>query len=590
MSLDDITLSEQKFAANFAQDATQIMWFLGAGTSRSAGMPAAMDLIWDLKRRFYCLQENQKISDHDISNKSIQNRVQSFFDGRGCPPVWSAKEYPYYFELNFGHDYEAQRKYIFDQLAPGKISTNIGHRALAALLGNGVTKVIFTTNFDEVIETAFSEVMSANLPAYHLEGAYAALEALNEERFPLYVKLHGDFRYTKIKNLESDLVDNDLQIQKCFLAAATRYGIVVTGYSGRDASVMKMFRDALPQNNAFPQGLYWTVPRISDVAAQVVEFIREAREKGVSAYLVPTGTFDVMLSKLWKQTPHQNASLDAKVRTAIAGPVTIELPSKGTKYPLVRTNALPVIESPRICGVVDYSGSLTFSELNDALAEHNPDAILTYTDKVLFWGNGNEVRQTLKADQIRGIGAEEIQHPVSAIAASGFLKSFYEQALAKALCNGKPLLLRKRNRKFYLVVDYANSDHPIFSSLAQALAFGGNPAFLSGRVPQHGTAQWAEAVSMEIEEKGGTLWMLLRPEIWVKPLSERENTSQLIRQKRRYRYNRQASAVLDAWIGILFGTVGKGARVQVSCLSDTDFPADFVVGTRTAYSRRGGVG
>jgi hypothetical protein len=590
LNIDLITLSEQKFIANFARDAAHIMWFLGAGTSRSAGMPTATDLIWDLKRRYYCLQENQSISDHDISNKSIQSRVQAFFDGRGCPSLWSVEEYPYYFELNFGENYEAQQKYIFDQLAPIKVSTNIGHRALAALMGDGVTKVVFTTNFDEVIEIAFSEVTTRNLSAYHLEGAYAALNALNTERFPLYAKLHGDFRYTKIKNIEQDLIDNDTQIQKSFLAAATRYGVIVTGYSGRDANVMKMFHDALSQNNAFPQGLYWTVPRLADVADNVVELIREARDKGVSAHLVPTGTFDVMLSKLWKQTPHRDTSLDAKVRTAIAGPVNIALPSKGIGYPLLRTNALPVLQPPRKCGVVDYSGSITFSELNEALAEHKPDAILTYTDKVLFWGNEGEIKKALKADRIREIGTEEIDDPVSAIAASGFLKSFYEQALAKALCEGKPLLLRKRHKTFYLVVNYARSKDPVFSPLAQALAFKGKPAFLSGSVPRHSTAQWAEAVSIRLEEKGGRLWLLLRPEIWVNPLSERENTSQFIRQKRLYRYNNQSSAVLDAWIGILFDTVGKGAQASVSCYPDADFPVKFVVGTRTAYSHRGGVG
>ena len=32
------------------------VWFLGAGTSRSAGLPTATDIIWDLKRRYYCVE------------------------------------------------------------------------------------------------------------------------------------------------------------------------------------------------------------------------------------------------------------------------------------------------------------------------------------------------------------------------------------------------------------------------------------------------------------------------------------------------------------------------------------------------------
>ena len=586
MSLNKITLSEQTFIANFSMDAAHIMWFLGAGTSRSAGMPTATDLIWDLKRRYYCLHENQSISDHDISNKSIQGQIQSFFDGKNCPTIRSAKEYSYYFKLNFGKDYQAQQKYIFEQLAREKISTNIGHRVLAALMGDGTTKVVFTTNFDEVLETAFSEVMNSNLSAYHLEGAYAALNALNSDCFPLYAKLHGDFRYKKIKNLEQDLIDNDSEIQKCFLVAAARYGIVVTGYSGRDVNIMKMFREALSQNNAFPHGLYWTVPNIAGVEDHVVKIIHEARDKGVSAHLVITGTFDVMLSKLWKQTPHQNASLEAKVRTAKAGQVSIPLPLQGKDYPLLRTNALPLICPPQTCGAVNYAKPLKFHKLKEAVAEHKPYAIFTYTDKILFWGNKHEIRKILKADQIRGINTEEIEEPVTAIAKSGFLKSFYEHALAKALCEGKPLLLRKGNRKFYAVVDYTKLEDTIFSKLAQATGYNGRSAPLSEQVPRSNSVQWSEAVSIQLEVKDGRLWLLLRPEIWVKPLAERKNVSQFIRKKRLYQYNNKSYDVLDAWIIILLGKIGTGAEVRVSCFSDTNFPANFVIGTRTAYSRR----
>ena len=586
MTLEDIVLSEKKFIANFVQNSAQIMWFLGAGISRSAGMPTATDLIRDLKFRYYCLHENQNISNHDISNKAIQSRVQAFFDSKGCPPIWSSDEYSYYFSLNFEDDYEAQQKYIFEKLSPEKISTNIGHRALAAFMGDGVTKAVFTTNFDEVIETAFSEVMSSNLTAFHLEASYASLDALNSERFPLYAKLHGDFRYTKLKNLKEDLIDNDVQIQKCFVSAGTRYGVVVSGYSGRDANVMGMFNEVLAQNNAFPHGLYWTVPNVSDVTGQVVELINEARRNDVSAYLVPTGTFDVMMSKLWKQTPHADNSLDAKVRTATARPVNIDLPAKGSLYPIVRTNALPVIEVPRRYGIVNCTESMTFRDLNDAMKIHKPDAILIYKDKVLFWGNESEVRNTIDHKNIIDFNYEEVPETAAAIAESGFLKSFYEQAIAKALCAEKPLHIRKRKRTSYIVVDYNNSNDSIFSPLADALAFRDRPASLAGMITKGVEYRWAEAISLKLQESNNRLWLMLRPEIWITPLSEREHASQFIRQKKLYRYNKQSSAVLDAWIGILLNTFGQGANARVSCFAGTDFPAEFVIGSRTAYSRR----
>jgi hypothetical protein len=45
-------------------------WLLGAGASQSAGLPTATDIIWDLKRRFYCSEDQQAISASDLQNNA----------------------------------------------------------------------------------------------------------------------------------------------------------------------------------------------------------------------------------------------------------------------------------------------------------------------------------------------------------------------------------------------------------------------------------------------------------------------------------------------------------------------------------------
>jgi hypothetical protein len=49
------------------------------------------------------------------------------------------------------------------------------------------------------------EVSCQSLSAHHLEGSHTANKALNNEEFPIYCKLHGDFRYDSLKNLPGDL-------------------------------------------------------------------------------------------------------------------------------------------------------------------------------------------------------------------------------------------------------------------------------------------------------------------------------------------------------------------------------------------------
>jgi hypothetical protein len=452
----------------------------------------------------------------------------------------------------------------------------------------GLARIIFTTNFDEVIETAFSAVTAKCLTAFHLEGAYAALDALNAERFPIYAKIHGDFRYKSIKNLASDLLNNDKEIQKCFLAASNRYGLIVTGYSGRDANVMAMFSAALEQDNPFPLGLFWTTPRLSDVADSVGELISSARKKGVRANIIETGTFDIMLSKMWRQLPQKPENLDLKVRTAKARPVSIPLPRPGNRYPILRTNALAITGCPRQCATVDYAAPVTFQELNDKRREHHPNAILSYTDRILFWGNSDEICKLLDEKKVRAIKSYNFEEEGASIAQSSIIKSFFQQALAQSLCRGRPLTLRRKGKSYYAVVNHVDVNNSLLQPLKDAVGYQGKPGYITGSVPGLNKAFWAEALSIKLEKRSGSLWLLIRPDIWVTPLSIRENATDFLRSKKIRRYNNQSYQLLNAWIKVLFGSIGDGQEVSVSCFPNTDYAPTFKVSTRTAFSYGGG--
>ncbi|OPY74837.1 MAG: hypothetical protein A4E65_03735 [Syntrophorhabdus sp. PtaU1.Bin153] len=580
--------SEESFLAYFQQNATLLMWFLGAGVSRSAGMPTATDLIWDLKRTYYCLKENQDFQSHNVNNQAIKRKIQEYMDSKGFPAEGNPEEYSFYFDLTFGKDYDRQQTYINDQLAPKNISLNIGHRVMGAFLEIGLARVLFSTNFDDVIETAFSSVAGKSLSAFHLEGSYAALDALNAERFPIYAKIHGDFRYKSIKNLSDDLVKNDAEIQKCFLAASTRYGLIVSGYSGRDANVMAMFRSALEQNNAFPKGLFWTTPRLSDVAQPVTELIAQARSRGVRAHIIETGTFDTMMLKMWRQLRQKPEHLDSKVLSAKARPVKIALPRPGKATgPILRMNAFPILEYPCSCGSIEYSGRLRFADLADKKEQYQSDLVLSFTDRTLFWGIPDKVINILDGEKVTGVGKHEFEDPIGSITSSTIMKGFFEEALSRAICGQKPLLFRERFRTRYAVVDPKESNASLFAPLRTVLGYANRPGQISGVVPELKGATWAEAVVVRLEEKSGVLWLLIRPDIWIEPGTMRGAAVPFIRSKKLYRYNPKSYHLLTAWIQVLFGTVGTDESTKISCFSDSTFPATFTVSTRTAFSREG---
>lgn len=571
---------------SFVSNSKQMMWFLGAGTSRSAGLPTATDLIWDLKLKLYCREENQDIKSHDINNEVIKNRIQGYMDSKGYPSLWSAEEYSFYFEKAFGSDYGAQQQYLAKQLGNEKTSLNVGHKVLAGLMAQNDARVVFTTNFDEVIESAFAKVSGESLSSYNLEGSYAVLDALNSERFPIYAKIHGDFKFRSVKNLSSDLLDNDKKIQQSFLAASIRFGLIVSGYSGRDNNVMSMFNEALDQNNAFPFGIFWTVTSRKGVLPVVEEFIEKAKNKGINAHIVEAGTFDSMLAKIWRQMEHKNPNYDSIIRNARSMNVNIPMGDFGTGFPIIRTNAFPIVNVPSHCAHITTISPLSNKDVKDRLFEKPSREIISKMDKILAWGNPQNMSHILGENSVQSISQHEITNPIESITKDKGYHSFFQRALIVSLIDKKPIEL-KNNRGFFLCIDPTQTSNPIFEPLKKALADRqGNWGYLSGKIPNSNNAFWREAVSAKMEVKNNKLWLVIKPTLWVDPREERRNHAEFLKSKRRFQFNQKANDILDAWISILFNNPMKGSSVKISCMEDDEYPIHFEVQTRTAFSKK----
>jgi NAD-dependent SIR2 family protein deacetylase len=577
---------EQDFIKNYISNASQIMWFLGAGTSRTAGMPTAIDIIWDLKVKYYCREENQDIKNHDVNNEQVKKRIQSYMDSKGFPALWSPEEYSHYFDITFGKNYLAQQKYLNEQLHRDKISLNIGHRVLAGLIALKRVRLVFTTNFDEVVELACAKVAESPIPTFHLEGSYAAVNALNSEQFPIYAKVHGDFKYTSVKNLTADLLSNDKEIQRALIAAATRYGIILSGYSGRDSNVMSMLREAVDQNNSFPQGLFWTVTSLKRIEPTVEDFINYAKSRGVNAHIVETGTFDSMMTKIWRQIPDRTDALNKKVNTAMSSEVKIPMGNNGSVFPVVRLNALQVTSLPNKCALVTTKKDMSNFEVKEQLIKNKSRAIVTRADSVFAWGNDADIQKGIGENNISSISSYDIEAPNELVANSTLYHAFYERALAVALCDGRPITFRN-DHGFVLTFDPKDMNDNLFQPLRNALANrSGQPGILSGNIPNAPVGTfWTEGLKIKLETRMQGVYLMLKPTIWIEPATERRNHSEFIKGKKRGRYNQVAYKMLDAWITILIGAVGKGEAV-VTFQKESSYPAEFKISTRTSFSKR----
>jgi hypothetical protein len=566
-------------------------WFLGAGASRMSGLPTATDIIWELKRRYYCREENQEITRQDMQNQPVQARIQSFMDSRGFPPLWADHEYTTYFEKIFGQDKGRQRAFLRDVLAEDRVTLTVGNRILGALLAAGLTRVAFTTNFDSVVERAFAEVSARSLAAYHLEGPIAAVQALNNEEFPLYCKLHGDFRYDSVKNLSDDLVHQDRQLALALQCAAARFGFIVAGYSGRDASVMALFHDALAQPNPFPSGLFWTTIKGAPVLRTVTELITAARAHRVNAHIVEIETFDAFLLRLWRNIPNKPTELDTKVRRTLPATVNIPIPAAGTVKPLMRLNALPIRSLPKKCLVVRVRQPLDWTALRALQRNADSRLIFTKADEIWCWGSRSEI-EALFADNL----IEIVDHvlPTNLGAPENFhVKGFMEEALATALARDRPLLVRSWRTAAILIADAHAEDktllEPVFEAAGKLSGdIVGLFAPVTDQYPEPAKLSWAEAVSVSITQKQGETWAVLEPDIWVWPPRGREVATEFMDGRRRGRFNNKYNVLLDAWVRVLIGSSERRTAVSLCAFDGAAGPANpaFELGSQTAFAFR----
>lgn len=582
-------MDQGEFTGIYCARPENFAWLLGAGASRAAGLMTASDIIWDLKKRYYCREENQKLDRQDIQNQAVRERIQTFMSSRGFPAEGADGEYATYFDTIFGTDKERQRKYLKAALSEDKVTLSVGNRVLAALMSEKRARTVFTTNFDTVVERAFAEVTGGSLAAYHLEGSASAVQAINNEEFPLYVKLHGDFRHDNLKNLPADLATQNDDLVRCLTIAGSHFGFVVTGYRGRDASVMAAFHAVLAGSNPFPHGLFWTGMKGVPVPQPVADLLADARARSVTAEYIEIETFDALLLRLWRNIEGANPELDVKIRKARLTAVDLPIPPTGVRAPLIRTNAIPLISLPSQCLALSFRAPKTSEEVRTIRDKAKARVILARSREGWCWGDEEIIKTTYGAD-LKTI--ETVSLPADLSSPDNLhLKGFIEEAIVSALAIGKPLIRRSTHQGSFLIANPTAPSKDALTSLAKVVSItGGNVAGLK-TLPANGSAseqvRWAEALRVSLEFKNGRHWLLIDPDIWIWPRFARKDATDFIDARRKDRFNAKHDALLSAWIQIILGTAKANATVSVKAFtsgSDAANPS-FTIGSRTAYTR-----
>ena len=204
----------------FSAPGTQAI-LVGSGISRSAQVPTGWDVTLDLVRRVAALSSTDAGSDPS----------QWYESTYGSPPDYSAligmlaKTAPERRALLQGYfePTPAERE------DGAKVPTP-AHRAIAKLVASQCVRVILTTNFDRLMETALRdegiEPVVVSTPDA-MEGASPLVH-----QHCLLVKLHGDYLDERIKNTEAELGSYDPRLDLYLDRILDEFGLIICGWSG----------------------------------------------------------------------------------------------------------------------------------------------------------------------------------------------------------------------------------------------------------------------------------------------------------------------------------------------------------------------
>lgn len=500
--------------------------FLGAGASITSGIPSAENCIWEWKRQIF-ITKNVGLEPQfrDTSLPPVRQRIQQWLDTeRGFPSAGSAEEYGFYVEQCY--PIPDDRRAYFARLRMG-VEPFVGYRGLALLAKHGVLKEVWTTNFDSLGAQAATAggvaVIEAGLDSAHRIRQPSVGELL-------HVALHGDYRYDALKNTDEETRKQDESLRAALTEHCRDMSVIVSGYSGRDASVMDTLRSAYMHTGT--GRLYWC-GFDEEIPPHVHELLAIAVANGREAFYVASRGFDdlivrIALATLTDEVQEQASQLYALAQNdAEPDEFTIEL---GQVVDVIKSNAFPIEPPSELLSFEPKSfGERPWRQLREKTRGKNVVAV-PQNGRVLALGTVDDVNQ-LFAGEIKG----EIERaPIIAkdlARDDGAVISLLLSALARALASKHDL--------------ETDGEKVLWShEVSRRTRFGGTPYLIH------------EAVLLFLRRYAGKQFLVLKPTIKTftergEP-AERDVDRELKRQILGKQWNSKFNEVLNRWRAKLF--------------------------------------
>ena len=230
---------------------------VGSGVSRSAKIPTGWEITLDLIRKLVKLHEETGGPDPEQWYREKFEQEANYSDLLYAVAKTQAERQQLlraYFEPS---DQEREE---------GEKEPTAAHRAIAALAAQGFIKVIITTNFDRLVETALREEGVEPTVLYSPDQVQGALPLIHTQC--CVFKVHGDYLDTRIKNTPDELDQYKPEFDQLLDRIFDEFGLIVCGWSAEWDGAL---RSALMRSPSRRFTTYWAVRgEPSDKAQQLI--------------------------------------------------------------------------------------------------------------------------------------------------------------------------------------------------------------------------------------------------------------------------------------------------------------------------------
>lgn len=229
---------------------------IGSGLSRAANIPTGWEITLDLIRR---IAATQGVTDESDWAKWFTNKTgeapdySKLLEALATTPAERRAVLHSYIEPT-----EADRE-------SGQKTPTPAHYAIADMVVSGHVRVIVTTNFDRLMETALRERRIEPTVVSSVDGLHGA-EPLTHSRCYL-LKVHGDYKDARILNTDGELSKYPKEFNTLLDRIFDEHGLIICGWSGDWDEALRRAMMRAP-NRRYP--IYWaTRSDLKEVASKL---------------------------------------------------------------------------------------------------------------------------------------------------------------------------------------------------------------------------------------------------------------------------------------------------------------------------------